>query len=86
MLSKENILVSSKENNEPSWLTDLRTSSFEKMHKLSYPKMQRFSYQDWPLIAKEDFKWQNQPDFFIKKRIMIFLTIRESSYAIFLQQ
>ncbi|MCT7731281.1 MAG: SufD family Fe-S cluster assembly protein, partial [Lactobacillus crispatus] len=67
MLSKENILVSSKENNEPSWLTDLRTSSFEKMHKLSYPKMQRFSYQDWPLIAKEDFKWQNQPDFFIKK-------------------
>lgn len=67
MLTKENLLNFSHKNNESSWLTDLRTKSFERLEELDYPKMQRFSYQDWPLIKKKDFSWSDQADFSLKE-------------------
>ena len=46
-IEKEAIVAFSKQNNEPGWLSELRTKAFEKMNDLSMPNPDKTNIRNW---------------------------------------
>ena len=46
-IEKEAIVAFSKQNNEPSWLSELRTKAFEAMNDLSMPNPDKTNIRNW---------------------------------------
>ena len=50
----DDVKAFSAENEEPTWMTELRIAALEKAEKLALPKIERVKFHRWPLFTVEN--------------------------------
>lgn len=50
----DDVKAFSAENEEPTWMTELRVAALEKAEKLALPKIERVKFHRWPLFTVEN--------------------------------